>query len=544
MVVQLERIAVWSFLVVLVVLVGSTEASAQAVPVDNADAVEVAAEATETSDHPAAADAEAVSEQTSPQLDETPAQAVSATAEVVSPSVAGPLPVVAVPAPDERAGAVQDARPVEVTESSSTTTSPSPGDAAARPVSGAQPAGVTFSGIPAVNYIADNGLGVGLIAAAYFHDGATAPYRTAITLQLFVTAKLVQDHNVIIDSLRVLNLPLRLNARLGYISSLSQNYCGLGGSVTCDPAVAADAAVAAGLEQGTTGFDDFTRRFYQRRFMNPYGLVNLRYALVERSPGQPTRVELTGGYRAFYFVPGDVFADENGDGQPDLTPFPGSLYARDFPDGEPGLSSVLTAGLMLDSRNAEPSPQSGWWNELSVRASTPGLSTWSFGGFNVTLRGFTSVPMTLPLYGNTGRRIVLANRFTFDGIVGQPPIQELARLGGSQDVYAFGGADIGRGIRVQRYLGKLKALNQSEVRFRFAETELLSQHFAFTLAGFIDAGIIGDELVAPKDVGVAAGGGGALRIAWNENFIIRIDIAVSPVEQWAIQPYVTINQPF
>jgi hypothetical protein len=531
----------WTVIWSCVAVVGAATSWAQASAVaDDASAVVLPAEATATGDDATASDARAHDDPTLALPVDASSTDDSAAATLTSPRDAGPRAVLAVPATDARGADEIIAAPVEVDTTTTTTTSGEVAHAA----SSAQPAGVTFSGIPAVNYIADNGLGVGLIAAAYLHDGVTAPYKTAITLQLFVTTKLVQDHNLIVDSLGVLGLPLRLNARLGYISSLSQNYCGLGGRVTCDPDVAADAAADVGLEPGTTAFDDFTRRYYQRRFMNPYGLFNLRYALIERSPGQPTRVELTGGYRAFYFVPGDVFLDDDGDGRPDLTPFPGSLYARDFPDGEPGLSSVVTAGLMLDSRDVEPSPHTGWWNEVSVRSATPGLSTWMFGGFNLTLRGFTTVPLGFPLYGFTGRRIVLANRFTIDGVVGDPPIQELARLGGSQDIYAFGGADIGRGIRVQRFLGKLKVLNQSEVRFRFAETELLSQHFAFTLAGFIDAGIVADELLAPTDVGVSAGGGGALRIAWNENFIIRIDIAVSPVERWAVQPYITINQPF
>jgi hypothetical protein len=455
---------------------------------------------------------------------------------------AGPTAVIAVPASDERGSTALTAEGVVAEDPAAPLPAGPPPAPANAP--GAHAPGVTFSGIPAVNYIADNGLGLGVIAAAYFHDGVTAPYRTAITLQLFSSTKLVQDHNVIIDSLRLFDLPLRLNARLGYLSSLTQNYCGVGGTLPCDPAIAERAARDAGLDEGTTAFDDFARRYYQRRFMNPYGLVNLRYALIERSPGQPTRVEVTGGYRAFYFIPGDVFADEDGDGQPDLVDYPGSLYARDFPEGEAGLSSVVTAGLMLDSRDAEPSPTSGWWNELSVRTTTPGLSTWTFGGFNVTVRGFTPLPVSLPFYGDTGRRLVLANRLTFDGVVGDPPVQELARLGGSQDIYAFGGVDIGRGIRVQRFLGKGKILNQSEIRFRFAEAELFAQQFAFTLAGFVDAGIVADELFAPSNVGVSAGGGGALRIAWNENFVIRIDLGVSPLEQWALQPYVTINQPF
>jgi hypothetical protein len=404
--------------------------------------------------------------------------------------------------------------------------------------------GVTFSGIPAVSYIADNGLGLGVVAAAYWGDGATLPYRTAVTLQLFATTRLVQDSHLTVDALNVADLPLRLGGRAGFLASLTQNYCGEGGDVTCDPAIARAAARDEGLvdDEGDVddAFDRFVGRYYQRRFLNPYAFVNARYALVQRSTNQPTRVELTAGYRASYFIPGNAFADDDGDGAPDLSPYPGSLYAAAHPDGEPGLSSLVSLGFMLDSRDNEPAPSSGWWSEASVRATTPG-SSWTYAGFNITLRGYAPVSF---LGNDLGRRVVLAHRVLVDGIVGDAPVQDLSRLGGSQDTYAFGGADVGRGIRVQRYLGGLKVLDQAELRWRFAELQGLGQSFAFTAVGFVDSGLVGDRVIAPAHLGIAAGGGGALRVAWNENFIVRCDVAVSPVEGWQPQTYITVGQPF
>jgi hypothetical protein len=403
----------------------------------------------------------------------------------------------------------------------------------------------SFSGIPAVNYVADNGLGLGLLAAGYWSDGRTLPYRTAVMVQLFATSKLVQDSHVTVDALRVLDLPLRLGARAGFLASLTQNYCGEGGDVTCDETTARRAAAAAGLENDDDDDDDdwdrFVRRYYQRRFLNPYAFVQGRYALLERGAHQPLRVELTAGYRASYFVPGTIFFDEDGDGTADLRPYAGSLYASVYPDGEPGLSSLVSLGVMFDSRDREPSPTRGWWTEASVRATTPGLSSWSYAGFHVTVRGFT--PVSWAGHG-LDERVVLAHRLVFDGIVGDAPVQDLARLGGSLDTYAFGGADVGRGIRVQRYLGALKVLDQAELRWRFAEWSALGQTLAFTAVGFLDTGLVGDRLFAPRHVGVAAGGGAALRVAWNENFVIRCDVAVSPVEAWAPQTYLTVGQPF
>jgi hypothetical protein len=407
---------------------------------------------------------------------------------------------------------------------------------------------VRFSGIPAINYIADNGLGLGVIAAAYLHDGITLPYRTAFTLQIFATTLLVQDHNLVVDALRVLDLPLRVNARVGFLASLTQNYCGVGGALACDPAVAARAATDSGLSDDDASEDDawdrFVRRYYQRRLIVPYGLANLRYAILERRAGQPTRVELTGGARLSYYASGNPFADEDGDGAPDMEPYRGSLYASDHPDGEVGLASVVQAGVMVDSRDQEPSPTEGWWIEASTRGTLPGLSTWMFGGFHVTVRGYddVDVPGAPALFGD--RRIVLANRLTIDGIVGDAPVQELARIGGSQEVYAFGGADAGRGIRVQRFLGALKVIEQAELRWRFAELRAFEQDFAFTAVAFADAGLVGDRLPTPTNLGLSAGGGGALRIAWNENFVVRLDLATSPVENWALQTYLTVGQPF
>jgi hypothetical protein len=456
------------------------------------------------------------------------------------------------PATDDRRAAVAheapprtDERPARMQPDAAPAATPAAVPAETAPTTTA-PEGVRFSGIPALNYIADNGLGLGLIAAAYLHDGLTLPYRTAVTVQIFATTNLVQDHALTVDALRVLDLPLRINARVGFLASLTQNYCGVGGSLSCDRTIATDAADAAGLVDDADDDDDewdrFVRRYYQRRLIVPYGLVNLRYAVVERSAHQPMRVELTAGYRASYYASGNPFADDDGDGAPDMTPWPGSLYAADHPDGEVGLAAIAQVGVMLDSRDREPSPTRGWWMEASARATTPGLSTWNFGGFHATVRGFDALDVPGALWGN--RRLVLAHRLTVDGIVGDAPVQELARLGGSQEVYAFGGADAGRGIRVQRFLGALKVVDQTELRWRFAEVQALAQEFAFTAVAFVDVGLVGDRLVAPRNLGTSAGGGGALRVAWNENFVVRLDLATSPVENWALQTYLTINHPF
>lgn len=453
-------------------------------------------------------------------VDATGAAPAVAAPPATDPDAAATTPLNATPAHDHTKPRLDDT--TATTDPAGERIEPPPPAAESAADTGAAPAGFGFGGVPAINYDADNGFGFGVVATLFSYDGKTKPYRLALTLQIFMTSKLVQDHNIVVDWLDVADLPLRLWTRVGYLQSLTQNYCGLGGDVTCDP------DVAARLTDNATD----ERRFYLRRFINPYGIVQGRWALAKK----PLRFELTGGYRGQYFIPGS-WDDEDKDGEADVFPYPNSLYARDFPDGEPGFASVVQLGFMVDTRDNEPAPTEGIWIEASARTASPLIgSTWDWSGANFTARGYA--PMT------SDHKLVLANRFVFDTVVGDPPIQELSRAGGTFDYYLYGGSEAGRGIRVQRYLGKVRAFNQTEVRWRFFDAELLGQNFGFTGAGFVDVGLVGKELGEPGPMPLLPGFGGALRLSWNENFIIRFDVGFSPLENYAPSPYLLIGNPF
>ncbi len=391
-----------------------------------------------------------------------------------------------------------------------------------------------IGGIPALAFDQDNGIVFGAVGSVYFHDGVTNPYRLAVSAQIIFSSKLVQDHYLGFDFLNVADLPLRLTARLGWSQSLSQNYCGVGMAVTCDPVVAEAAADDAGLKGIER--DDFLRHYYAIRFMNPYATLQGRWAL---NP-LPRRVEIFGGWRGSAYIPG-TWADDDKDGEADLSPYPGSFYADDFPQGEPGFASVLQAGIMYDTRDNEPSPRRGVWAETSVRGAAPFWgSTWTWGGANATVRTF--VPL---LDGEAPLRLTLASRVVVDAVVGDPPIQEIVRPGGFIDYLSFGGSEMGRGIRVQRYVGKLKLYAQNELRWRFVEWEMFGQKFAASTNAFVDAGVVGEEILDPKLAGQPpVGFGGALLLHWAENFMLRIDIATSAVENFGTSVYINIGQTF
>lgn len=391
-----------------------------------------------------------------------------------------------------------------------------------------------WGALPALNYNADDGFGFGAVGSLFWYDEKTKPYRLATNFQIFMTTKLLQSHYLSVDYLNVADLPLRLTARVGYRESSSQNFCGFGNDVSCDPALAEQEANRLNLVD--TEREDFLRHFYQVRFINVFSWINARWNLQHHDR---ERIDLLAGWRGYLYIPGSLL-DGDGDGKADLSPYPDSFYQKTFPEGEAGFASVLSVGAVYDTRDHEPAPTIGQFTEFSLRGAAPIIgSTWTWLGANLTTRFFT------PL--NKERNLVLASRLVLDGIVGDPPAFELARLNSSVgDYFTFGGSDMGRGIRVQRYLGRMNVLTQHELRWRFAEFDAGTQHFGFVAKGFFDAGATGKDWDdwGNEPYRINAGFGGGLNVEWNRNFIVRVDVATSAIENFGVSPYITIGNVF
>jgi Omp85 superfamily domain len=388
--------------------------------------------------------------------------------------------------------------------------------------------------VPTLTYNTDEAFGTGGVASLFVDDGHSKPYRHSLTLNAFISTKGVQSHALTWDGLRPFNLDGRMHVRLGYLSTVSQNYCGTGNSVTCDDSSARRAAEAAGMSNDDV--DAAARHFTQMRFRRPFLSTFARGWIVNRSDDNPWRVELFGGVRASLLLPGDWTTP---------TPYPGSLYATEFPAGERGLSVAPFIGAIADSRDDEIFPQRGIYGEVSVRTAQPlWRSTWAYTGGTAIIAGFWDV---MPSAWRGGpQRAVLASRAIADILVGDPSTEELARIGGTNDVIAFGGGAIGRGIREHRYLGKVKLMAQTELRLQLVTVHPFGEEFDLGTAFFTDLGMIGYDVhewrghptkILPT-VGVS------WRILWNKTFAFRWDLATSPAEENPIGFYIIVGQVF
>ena len=415
---------------------------------------------------------------------------------------------------------------------------------------------VGFGGLPALNYNSDEGFGYGVIGRVFWYDQDkmdVQPYSKRLTLRIFLTTKWIQSHMVELDALDFMGLPLRLRVRGTYYTTVVENFCGPAQQADCDFVGAQTAAVdyfddvatvedlspyldpedPTRLTSDTSGFSaeeqevyDYLRLYYKQRYREPYLWIDTRTKVKEL----PNKVEVMASWRGSYYQQGT---------RKEPTDYPGSLLT-DYPAYQSaGLASVLQAGIMLDNRDFEASPTRGYWIEASGRVSHRYIgSNWDYVGANLTLRGYQGL---LP-----EGRLVLAEQATLDGAWGDLPANEMARVGGSQIITGWGGQYFGRGIRSNRYLGRAKAASQTELRLNLGRLDAGTQRFDFGVLGFADLGVVAVDWSDLKGTssGLIPGVGGGFRFAWNRNFIVRLDVGFSPVEEWGPRVYINLDHIF
>lgn len=391
-----------------------------------------------------------------------------------------------------------------------------------------------ISAVPVAAFSADDGYGGGALGGFYWRDPKLKPYKLAIEGIVYLTNLAVHADGAYIDWLRVHDWPLRFVGGLFFWATRNDTYCGLGNEVRCANDVALANARALHLTPAQT--EEYVRTYYDRRYISPSAEIKFFWQIVNPAlpaPGDP-KVELTFFWRGTGYIPGVLGH---------TVPYAQNYYSNAFPDGQPGFASVFQIGIMADSRDKEAAPTQGYWLDASVRGATRAWgSTWTYAGFNTTARTYLSF--------DARHAWVWANRFITDLFLGTPSVAEMSQIGGYATVpggmQGFGGTDIGRGVRQNRYLGRIRVLNQSEVRWNFFAFDLFGEHFDLTAVAFADLAWVGVDY---QDFGgdprkFIVGEGGGLRVAWDEDFMLRLDAAVSDVENFGTRVYVSVDNVF
>lgn len=341
---------------------------------------------------------------------------------------------------------------------------------------------VELGALPLVNYDADFGVGLGGNVAAFWRREGFAPYQYALALNVFFTAQGAQTHLLSGDAPNLWGTGWRPRFYLYLFREPVRPYYGIGNEV---PVSARDAERA-----------DPAR--YSFEMTQP----RLTLAL-ERQLGGPWKADAAVSTGKFSLAYG-----------------PGSLLAEQAPAGaRGGWYDEVQVSASYDTRDTEASTTRGQYHALAVRAGHIGRA--GYLGTTATARGYVS-PFGTPL-------LVLAGRVVVDALAGDVPFLELANFGGVAGVAGIGSLNTVRGLPRMLYIGKLKAMGNLELRSRLLHFEPGTHRLDVWAVGFGDAGRVWRDWRLDDDAGrVHVSYGGGLRLAWEEDYVLRADVGFSP----------------
>lgn len=359
-----------------------------------------------------------------------------------------------------------------------------------QPLVAQQSRGIEVSGIPALNFDADEGVGYGAILALYAYDANRTSYRWTLQPTVFLTTEGRRDYTLFYDAPSRSGRAWRVTAFAGREQQLAAPYYGIGNATAYDPTV----------EHGTT------RYFYRYGRARDRAAVDLQHAL-----WHPALRVLVGAGASRETI--------------NLTPFDSgtTLIERDLSDVTPPRqrTNYARAGVTWDTRDREIGTQSGTWADGLVQRVDRSLGASS---------SYTRWTATVRHYQPLGGRVTLANRLLAQNVSGAAPFYTLSEIQTTQKSQdGLGGSSTVRGLPKDRYVGKGVVVSNNELRWRAAEFGLAGRPSSLVLSAFADAGRVwagGIDASSLFDE-LHAGVGGGARVSFGQSFVVALDVGHS-----------------
>lgn len=370
--------------------------------------------------------------------------------------------------------------------------------------------------VPGAGYDSNLGFGFGIVSDVVRYHPEFDPFKTRMAAQLFLYvgprptggARITyQHHYVKLDFPGLADDRLRLRFVVRYRQQINVGYYGMGNAA---PDLRPWEQVDREAEPEAWAI---ARRANEYEFHKPELGAEAQVRL--RGP-----VSAYGGLRLWWTWV-DVLEQ--------------SKLAEDLASDDPAVQRLLvgtsrhgvlqgTAGLVLDTRDEETSPNRGMLHEIAIRGGPTFELPGGYAGVHIQTRFFATLMEDW---------LVVAGRLMFDGLVGQPPFLELSRFAGQYPDYGPGGATSVRGVPLRRYHGKVKIMGNLELRSTLVRFNFLKRRVKAGLIGFVDLGRVWAEWspqpqLDGEDLGLAVGIGGGLRIQWGGTLMVRVDAGVSP----------------
>jgi hypothetical protein len=392
--------------------------------------------------------------------------------------------------------------------------------------------GWNFGGLPAVSYDADMGFQYGALANIYYYgDGSTYPqYFHSFYFEVSRYTKGTGINQFFFDSKKLIP-KIRVTADVTYLTEKALNFYGFNGyqSVYNHP-----------WEN-----DKEDTLIYKTRMFYRYQRDLLRIGASFQGKLFQKNLLWLAGFTFLKINTGQVNVNNLNKGvkQSKKLPDVPGLY-EDYvkwgiigKDTAGGMNNLVKLGLIYDTRDNEPNPMHGLWDE-AVMIVAPGIigdGHYSFIKLSVIHRQYFTLVKEL---------LSFAYRLGYQGtIAGTAPfyIQSYMINSFSQTttIDGLGGSQTLRGILRNRVVGDGEVYGNAEFRWKFVRFHWIKQNFYLALNAFADAGMVIQPIAINKSMiptsvdqslyfsndkespHLALGGG--FRIVMNQNFIICAD---------------------
>lgn len=346
-----------------------------------------------------------------------------------------------------------------------------------------------FTALPIIFYTPNSGFHYG--GWAEITNYAIRPYRYRINTQWWLSTLGKRNHHIRMDIPELWGSRFNLRVVTQDLKDIGASYFGIGNGTRIDKEA-------------------------ERRESNFY-----RYKLEQQRTALDLEAELWGPFTVF----SGVRFQRSSPSRVDETKSDYLVFSDPKPLGlAAGWSNPLSAGLLVDTRDDQEFPTSGFLAELS------GQEAFSWMNPDYVYRRVTiayTQYRTLAVH-NLRPRTILVLRGLFENLEGEVPFYELTEVGGSVRGFDLAGNTMMRGYESRRFADKQKILLSAELR-RVLKDQTLWGHF-FQSQGivFADAGRVANKLKELNPVGLHPSGGVGARLTWNAQLSLRTDFALSP----------------
>ncbi|MFO7614728.1 MAG: hypothetical protein R6W71_08835, partial [Bacteroidales bacterium] len=390
-----------------------------------------------------------------------------------------------------------------------------------------------FSGLPVVAYDADMGFQYGVVANFYdYGDWSDYPaYRHTVKLEISRFTKGSGVNQIFYDSKYLIPGNIRLTADLSYLTEKALDFYGFNGYQ----------AVYQPEWEDDEDEDYITRMFYRHE------RKMFRFTADFQGPLYGEKLLWLAGIGVMNFQTGTVDIDRLNKGKKEEKQLPDTITLYDkyvdwgvIPGDEKGggNANFIKAGIIFDSRDNEPFPMKGMWDEA--------LLVYSPGFFFNDGRNFLKLILIHRQYFTLVKdRLVFGYRLGYQGtIAGHTPYYFQPYMLSSFSYFTktdgLGGAKNLRGVLRNRVVGDGVAWGNVEFRSKLVNFRIRKSDFYIGLNVFGDAGLVVQQIDFDRDLIDAddlpeyfdfsynndklhPAVGAGLRIGWNENFIVAVD---------------------